>query len=214
MNLSRSSGPTHTHLGAIKRYYRFHARIYDLSRWTFLKGRKALRATVAESLTPHRILEVGCGTGTNLLHLARLFPVAHLAGIDISADMLAVAKKKLRNFSHRLTLVQAAYDRPMAPGPQFDQIVFSYALSMFNPGWEEALAAAILDLKGEGTIAVVDFHDSPSPAFKKWLGLNHVRLDGHLLPFLRSQFLPCRWDIRPVYGGLWSYFFFIGHKSG
>ena len=55
-------------------YYRLHSKIYDSTRWSFLHGRWALVELLAAQGRPNRILEVGCGTGTNLLHLARLFP--------------------------------------------------------------------------------------------------------------------------------------------
>ena len=127
---------------AITRYYRLHARIYDLTRWTFLWGREALVREIAASCTPTRILEVGCGTGKNLVQLGRAFPRARLWGLDLSGDMLAMARKKLQDLAPRLTLIQAAYDRPVGEAHPFDLVVFSYALSMFNPGWEEALTAA------------------------------------------------------------------------
>jgi len=193
----------------IERYYRLHARIYDLTRWTFLKGRKELISRAAARCHPQHILEVGCGTGKNLLHLGRLFPEAQLWGLDLSPHMLTRAHQKLRGLSHRLTLLEAAYDEPVAPG-RFDLVVFSYALSMFNPGWDAALRTAGRDLSPEGTIAVVDFHDSPSTGFKQWMGFNHVRLDSHLLPLLRDRFLSGDWTVRPAYRGLWSFFFFIG----
>jgi S-adenosylmethionine-diacylgycerolhomoserine-N-methlytransferase len=84
---------------------------------------------------------------------------------------------------------------------------------MFNPGWEAALRTAGRDLSPEGSIAVVDFHDSPSKGFKQWMGLNHVRLDSHLLPLLRDQFLSGEWTVRQAYRGLWSFFFFIGRDA-
>lgn len=199
-------------LTTIERYYRLHARIYDLTRWTFLRGREILRAQVAASLTPYRILEVGCGTGTNLLHLGRLFPLAELWGVDLSADMLAVTGKKLQKVGHRLTLIQSSYDRPVAQASPFDLVVFSYALTMFNPGWELALKAASLDLSPQGTIAIVDFHDSASKTFRKWMGINHVRMDGHLLPHLIGLFPLHHWSVTQVFGGLWSYFFFLGQN--
>ena len=59
---------------AIAQYYRIHARIYDLTRWTFLRGRENLIRLAAAHCKPQHILEVGCGTGKNLLHLGRLFP--------------------------------------------------------------------------------------------------------------------------------------------
>jgi S-adenosylmethionine-diacylgycerolhomoserine-N-methlytransferase len=194
----------------IERYYRMHAGIYDLTRWSFLLGREALLRQVAASFTPARILEVGCGTGKNLVQLGTLFPRARLWGLDLSGDMLAVAGKKLQDLSPRLTLIQAAYDRPVMETPFFDLVVFSYALSMFNPGWEEALDAASRDLAPGGAIAVVDFHDSVLPLFKRWMGLNHVRLEGHLLAGLKSRFPLHEAIVRPAYGGVWSYFRFLG----
>jgi S-adenosylmethionine-diacylgycerolhomoserine-N-methlytransferase len=198
---------------AIERYYRVHAGIYDLTRWSFLWGREALVRRVAHYLSPARILEVGCGTGKNLQHLGRLFPQAQLWGLDLSADMLAVATKKLQRLVHRLTLIQASYDHPVEAESHFDLVVFSYALSMFNPGWEQALAAASRDLIPGGAVAVVDFHDSGSTAFKHWMGLNHVRLDGHLLPGLKSHFPHHEATIRPAFAGIWSYFLFIGRAA-
>jgi S-adenosylmethionine-diacylgycerolhomoserine-N-methlytransferase len=194
---------------AITRYYRLHAGIYDLTRWTFLRGREDLIRQAAASCRPTEILEVGCGTGKNLLHLGRLFPEAQLQGLDLSPHMLAQAQRKLRGLGPRVTFVEAAYDRPVAQG-RFDLVVFSYALSMFNPGWEAALLTAGQDLSPGGAIAVVDFHDSPSQGFKRWMGLNHVRLDAHLLPRLRDRF-PCgEWSTPSACGGLWSYVLFIG----
>ena len=46
-----------------------------------------------------RILEVGCGTGYNLLNLAQTYPKATLVGMDLSSDMLAIAKKKSQGTS-------------------------------------------------------------------------------------------------------------------
>ncbi len=198
---------------ALERYYRAHSGVYDLTRWSFLLGREALVRWAAARGTPAAILEVGCGTGRNLRQLGRRFPRARLCGVDLSADMLAVAAKKLQDMAPRLSLIRAAYDRPVKPVPSFDLVVFSYALSMFNPGWEEALAAAGRDLVPGGALAVGDFHDSGWPLFKRWMGLNHVRLDGHLLPGLQARFPLHESAVRPAYGGVWSYFLFIGRAG-
>ena len=207
MNIERTA-PAQS---AIAQYYRIHARIYDLTRWTFLRGREDLMRLAAAHCDPRDILEVGCGTGKNLLHLGRLFPAAQLWGLDLSPHMLARAHQKLRGLPQRVSLVEAAYDRPVAPG-RFDLVVFSYALSMFNPGWEAALLTASQDLSPGGTIAIVDFHDSPSQRFKRWMGFNHVRLDAHLLPCLRDLFPSGEWSVPSAFGGLWSYFLFIGRS--
>jgi S-adenosylmethionine-diacylgycerolhomoserine-N-methlytransferase len=198
---------------AIEGYYRVHAGIYDLTRWSFLLGRETLVREAAAWVAPARILEVGCGTGQNLRQLGRRFPRARLWGVDLSGDMLAVADRKLRHLARRVTLRQAAYDRPVGEGPGFDLVLFSYSLSMFNPGWEEALDAAGQDLAPEGVVAAVDFHDSGSRLFKRWMSLNHVRLDGHLLAGLKSRFPNYEATVRPAFGGIWSYFLFIGKRA-
>ncbi len=41
------------------------------------------------------VLEVGCGAGNHLLQLANAFPNARIAGVDIDADSLKVARAKL-----------------------------------------------------------------------------------------------------------------------
>lgn len=195
----------------VEGYYRWQSVIYDATRWSFLFGRAALLDRVAAVAAPRRILEVGCGTGRNLAELARRFPQAHLTGLDVSADMLALAGKKLAAEKHRMTLIRRRYDAPVHEGG-FDLVLCSYALSMFNPGWEEALACATADLAPGGLLALVDFHHSRFTWFRRWMALNHVRMDGHLLPRLRERFKPLLAECRPAYGGAWKWVMFLGKK--
>jgi len=195
------------------RYYRFQARLYDATRWSFLLGRQALLQDIAVHCQPRRILEVGCGTGRNLLKLHRIFPQAFICGVDLSRHMLCVAKRNLRTLNGNLELLEQPYFQPLFPQKPFDLVVFSYCLSMINPGWGQALKAAEGDLRAGGWLAVVDFHSSPFRWFKKWMALNHVRLGDHLLPFLAEHFQPRRIAIKPTYRGLWSFFRFIGTRN-
>ena len=195
---------------ALERYYRFHARIYDATRWSFLFGRARLIERVAALHTPRNILEIGCGTGRNLARLARRFPDARLTGLDLSADMLACARRYLEPHGDRITLLHQAYARPLDEAPRFDLIVVSYCLSMINPGYAEVIASARQDLQLNGLIAAVDFHDSSWSAFRRWMGVNHVRMEGQLLPELRARFRPLDSTVSRAYGGVWRYFYFIG----
>ena len=197
---------------AIERYYRLHSRIYDATRWSFLFGREAIVDRLAQHSNPSRILEVGCGTGMNLSRLALRFPKAQITGVDLSDVMLDVARKKMAPFGDRVALERRCYDSPLNEGG-FDVVLFSYAVSMFNPGWIDAIEAAKADLCEGGQIAVVDFHNSPVPAFKRWMGVNHVRMDGHLLPSLQSGFKTTVSEIHNAYGGLWKYALHIGSKG-
>lgn len=198
---------------AVERYYRFHARIYDITRWSFLFGRVEIIQKIATSAEhPARILEVGCGTGKNLIRLCRVFPGAHITGLDMSADMLEQARSKIGPLAERVTLLHQPYDRPLQPESPYDVVLFSYSLSMINPGWEEVISHAASDLAEGGHIAVVDFHASPVPMFKHWMKMNHVQMDGHLLPALEKRFRPETSEVHRAYRGMWHYLLFVGIK--
>lgn len=195
-------------------YYRFHSVIYDLTRWTFLFGRKRIVTKYLDDTGDHdRILEVGCGTGINLHYLHKKYPKAQLTGVDISEDMLRKARKKSRHFQKPAELMGTYYQGDLFPGNHFDLVLFSYSLSMMNPGWYESLQNAHKHLSPGGKIAVVDFMRTNHSAFRKWMGVNHVRMDDHLLPVLNRFFKPVRCDVKKAYCGLWEYLVYVGRKE-
>ena len=196
----------------VQRYYRLHSHIYDATRWSFLFGRGRLMRRIATDCPAGRILEVSCGTGGNLLDLSGAFPDAEIVGLDVSQDMLRIAGRKLTARGCRAELLHRAYDHPLRPERPFDLVVFSYCLSMINPGWDRAIQCAGRDLAPGGWIGVVDFHDSPCPLLKRWMALHHVRMEGHLLPRLGEQFVRRNAEVRRAYLGLWSYFTFLGRR--
>lgn len=197
-------------------YYRWHAPIYDATRWSFLFGRRRIVKLAAEALgrdTALQILEVGCGTGRNLKDLARNFPKARITGVDLCAPMLAKAEKSTAPFGDRVTLLHQAYAPEMLQEASCDLVLFSYALTMFNPGFDTALDTARTHLKPGGLIAVTDFHDSRLDGFKSWMQANHVRMEGHLVPELGARFDQNLLRIRRAYAGVWDYFLYLGRKS-
>jgi len=187
------------------RYYRFHSAIYDLTRWSFLFGRQHIVNLSAQFCSnPKRILEVGCGTGKNLKRLHKKFPNAQLTGIEISEPMLRIARSKCGHI-HNLNLIHDAYDRSIDP-KSYDLILFSYVLTMVNPGFEACLTAARHDLEADGILAITDFDSSRSPIFKNWMAKNHVRMESQL----RHEIQQNGWGIvdertYAAYGGLWQY---------
>ncbi len=200
----------------LQRYYRFHSRIYDATRWSFLFGRKQIINLVAKEINPQSILEVGCGTGSNLMLLSEKFPKAAITGVDLSEHMLDVSRKKIRD-NKPVLLLQEKYNAPLRDKEEdiikYDLILFSYALSMFNPGWGSALAAASKQLSDNGVIAVVDFHHSRFKSFREWMSVNHVRMENHLLPGLEAYFEPVQSKIKSAYFGSWQYLHFIGRNK-
>jgi S-adenosylmethionine-diacylgycerolhomoserine-N-methlytransferase len=197
---------------SIAGYYRLHSKIYDATRWTFLFGRNAILREIAAVAKPARILEVGCGTGKNLVNLCRTFPQAQVTGVDLSETMLDVARRKTAPFGSGVQLEHRAYGSNFAAPGAYDLILFSYALSMFNPGFEAAIAAARVHLAEGGHLAVVDFHDTRWPIFARWMGVNHVRMDGQLHPLITPGFIPRTNTLCKAYGGVWRYLLFVGQK--
>jgi S-adenosylmethionine-diacylgycerolhomoserine-N-methlytransferase len=195
-------------------YYRWHAKIYDSTRWTFLFGRRWLLDFLPfERVDKITVVEVGCGTGFNLRELAKRYPKAKLVGLDIAQPMLDIAEKDCRNIHNSLILKKIAYSTEgSSPVKNPDVLLFSYCLTMVNPDWEKLVLQAHTDLKTGGYLAVVDFHDSPFSIFRRWMRFNHVRMEGHILPFLEAHFSTVKIEKRRAYLGLWTYFMFIGQK--
>jgi S-adenosylmethionine-diacylgycerolhomoserine-N-methlytransferase len=183
------------HAGLMDRIYRPQRHIYDLTRKFFLLGRDRLIANLAL----HRrstLVEVGCGTGRNLIAIARRYPAARLYGLDASAAMLETAHAKVRaaGFADRIVLRQGLAEElsALAFGLEgFDHVVFSYSLSMI-PDWRGALAAGIRTLCENGRWHVADFADLNGLGFlgKKalmaWLNAFHVSPRVELLAMLEG----------------------------
>ena len=82
-----------------------------------------IEATVRETIArlpkshPDRVLDVGCGTGTLLKALRRTLPNSALTGVDMSEEMLSVARTKLnhdgelqRGFAEALPFADGSFD--------------------------------------------------------------------------------------------------------
>jgi S-adenosylmethionine-diacylgycerolhomoserine-N-methlytransferase len=143
------------------RVYRRQRHFYDFTRRYYLLGRDRL----IEDLSPPpgaTVLEVGCGTGRNLVHAARLHGHAEFFGIDISREMLASARRaaKRTGFDDAIHLAPGDATRfhPYAVFglSRFDRIFMSYTLSMI-PDWQAALAQAVCNLAPGGSLHIVDF---------------------------------------------------------
>ncbi|MBK8556526.1 MAG: class I SAM-dependent methyltransferase [Lewinellaceae bacterium] len=198
---------------AMHAYYRWHAAIYDLTRWAFLFGRNRI-LKMLQAPPDGIVLEVGCGTGRNLVRLAQSSEDIQLYGVDVSPHMLQKTTQKTSRFSRRVFLFEYSY----APGTfklpvQVDRVLCSYALTMFNPGFEAAIERAWTYLKPGGKIALVDFHDTPSRTFCWWMGKNHVRMEGHIVPVLEQYFVTEQKIVVPAFGGLWRYVLYTGRKK-
>jgi len=145
----------------MNRMYRRQRHIYDATRRYYLLGRDQLIAGLQPAVGDS-ILEIGCGTGRNLVLAARRHPDAQFFGIDVSTEMLtsAISTVSRRGLTSRIRVAHgdgAAFNPQSLFGiPSFDHILISYSLSMI-PEWRGVLQAAVARLKPGGRLHVVDF---------------------------------------------------------
>ncbi len=198
----------------MRQYYQWQSKIYDSTRWAFLFGRhKIIQLIPTYKQEDVRILEVGCGTGYNLAKLAKKYKTAEIIGMDVSADMVDLAKKNTEAYQDRVTVLEQPYMKgDTTYRDSFDIILFSYSLTMINPQWKDLILQAKADLKKGGSIAVVDFYNSRFQWFKNHMGNHHVRMDSHLTPLLEAEFDTFYSKAKPAYGGIWHYFLHVGRK--
>ncbi|PYE90189.1 class I SAM-dependent methyltransferase [Phyllobacterium leguminum] len=172
------------HGSLMDRVYRRQRHVYDATRKYYLLGRDQMIAGL--HVPPGgSVLEIGCGTGRNLIKTMNQFPSAKLYGIDISREMLDTAQKAAARagISDRLQLAYAdaaCFDPEALFGRKdFDRIFISYAVSMI-PQWQAVMREAVGHLAPGGELHIVDFGDQKRlprwfrAALYQWLEWFHV----------------------------------------
>jgi S-adenosylmethionine-diacylgycerolhomoserine-N-methlytransferase len=195
---------------SMDRMYRYTRHVYDVSRKYYLLGRDGLLDRLADEAlaAPRRlrIVEVGCGTGRNLIGLAGRLETrgalakAELFGVDAASVMIDTARRSVerKGLGERIHLTQGLAQElsPRMVGLDdvreegwCDAVFFSYSLSMIPP-WKASVEAALRAVRRGGSVWVVDFCDQaglPRPfawGLKRWLAMFHV----HYRPELVEHF--------------------------
>lgn len=144
---------THSHL----------TELLDLDADVLHEYHRDLITWVGES-TPDRplIIDLGAGTGTGALALARQLPDARVVAVDVSEPMLEHLQEKARalGVADRVRTVQADLDQPWpALGPA-DLVWASASLHhVADPG--DALAQVRTALRPGGVLAVIELDSFP-----------------------------------------------------
>ena len=186
---------------ALKEFYRAHAAIYDLTRWMLLAGRA--RAVLWLRLKPgERVVEIACGTGHNFSGIReRIGPGGEIIGVDLSAEMLAVARSRTeKNRWRNVRLVRRKAEELTLERP-VDAALCSYCLTMI-PDWRGALARLHGLLAPGGRVAVCDFR--VSERWSPWL------TRGYLRHMARHHVYPDR----PIVGELEALYSRVHHRGG
>jgi S-adenosylmethionine-diacylgycerolhomoserine-N-methlytransferase len=144
------------------RMYRPQKYIYDLTRKYYLLGRDRLIAEL-DAKPGQTVLDIGCGTGRNLVLIGQRYPEAWLFGLDAAQAMLEIAASKLERAGVRAALARGIAEELDPQGlfglaDRFDHITISYCLSMVDAP-TQAIHAMMRHLAPGGTLHMVDFGD-------------------------------------------------------
>src|SRR4051812_4644401 len=154
-----------------------------------------------------QLLDVGCGGGHLLDHLAREYPSLRLQGIDLSASQVARARKGTKSFGGRVKVdVGSALALPF-DNESFDAVI-SIASIKHWPDWEQGLREMLRVLRpgGEFYVAEADrgCRIEDARCFLRALKIPRP-LRGFLFPILRTYILGIGWEIdeaRKILDGL------------
>ena len=154
-----------TMLAAYSRWAPIYDRVFGA---VFEAGRRA--AVDVINATSGRLLEVGVGTGLTLPRYGKQLSVT---GIDLSPDMLAVAKKRVaeEKLGNVEALIEMDASRLAFPDASFDNVVVMYVITVV-PHPDQVMAEVERVLKPGGEAIFVSHFASESGLFalvEEWL---------------------------------------------
>lgn len=125
---------------------------YDQVHETYMETKKMLAESLDKDVK--RILDLGAGTGLELIHLFEVFPDASVTVVDISENMLNELSK--RNFVNQVTTICGDFFE-VDFGGNYDAVISTSALHHFKPEEKLTLYKKIFDcLKEKGLFVNCD----------------------------------------------------------
>lgn len=118
------------------------------------------RKAVLEAINNNdKVLDLCTGTATNAIRIAKQKPETKIVGIDISKDMLRVAKEKVRKQNARnIQLYSMDATKMKFKDRCFDKVIISLVLHELDEALaEEVLREAARVLKDDGSIIVTEW---------------------------------------------------------
>jgi len=159
-----------------------------------------IHATVVQLLSmrpPHRVLDLGTGTGTTSLAVLEALPEARVVGLDVSNEMLGRARLRLRAHRKRAQLRQTNIATPELDG-LFDAIVSVLAVHhlwadekrhLFGLLWEHLSPGGILvvaDAFRHASDRLLELYDYPRPEDPHEAEHDHLDTTSDHLDWLRA----------------------------
>lgn len=119
------------------------------------------------AVSPRRVVDVATGTGDLAIALARRIPAAEVTGIDLSAQMLAVARRKAEaaGLAGRIRLEEGDGERLPLPDASADAATVAFGIRNFGDP-EAGLAELRRILKPGGRLVILEFSRPRNRVFR------------------------------------------------
>ena len=153
---------------------------------TFVKllgGDEARKALLDQAFiqSGHRVLDIGCGTGTLVVLIKRLHPDVDVVGVDPDPKALARARRKAERAAVRIQLDQGFADALPYREASFDRVFSSFMLHHLQDEEKgETLQQVRRVLKLGGSLHLLDFSGPESSAggpLARWFHSSHAIRD-------------------------------------
>ncbi|MEM7414477.1 MAG: class I SAM-dependent methyltransferase [Gemmatimonadota bacterium] len=95
---------------------------YDASIRRWIPGYETMLTVAAEQVAdrgPHRVVDLGSGTGALSEAILGHASVGHVELLDVDPDMMARARSRLEHFGSRVSFSLQSFDEPFAPCDAF-----------------------------------------------------------------------------------------------
>lgn len=140
---------------------------------------RQLLLTQAELRSGHRVLDIGCGTGTLATTIKRFYPEVEVTALDPDPKALLRAQWKAERSAVTVRFDQASSDRLPYPESSFDRVFSSYMFHHLQTDQREnTLREVRRVLVPGGRLHLLDF-DRPEEARPGGL-MRLLHSDGHL----------------------------------
>jgi len=173
-------------------YYDEDADDFDMRYWSnpvLQQIRQSFREEVMR-FDSRTMLEIGCGTGLDLVHFSDIYPERKISGIDISGEMVRKSTLRMKkNNSTNIEVKQGSVENigELFQNQQFDMIyVFFGALNTVED--LHKAAQTLKKILSENGVMVLTF-------VNKWY------LAGMFIELIRLRFSKAFGRIKPVWGG-------------
>jgi ubiquinone/menaquinone biosynthesis C-methylase UbiE len=161
-----------------------------------LLGGDVARQTLLDQATlssTHRVLDIGCGTGTMLMLMKRLYPLVDVVGLDPDPKALTRARKKAARAGASIRLDQGFADELPYPDASFDRVVSSFMFHhLRTQDRQKTLSEVRRVLKPGGSLHLLDFKGAEAQEggwLTRWIHSSHRLKDnsaGRILTLMHN----------------------------